>query len=63
MRTLLSRRIPAQLENNSLYDLTAAERRHVALASLAIQEQRYKQRLVEIQFERRALLASAGETL
>ena len=37
--------------------LTAAERRRVALAALQIQERRYQLRLVQIQQERRALLA------
>jgi hypothetical protein len=36
--------------------LTAAERRRIALASLAIMERRFQLRIVQIQQERRALL-------
>jgi hypothetical protein len=41
--------------------LTAAERRHIALASLKIIEQRLLRRLAQVQFERRALLAGQSQ--
>ena len=40
--------------------LTREERRRIALASLAIMEQRHRLRLAQIQAERRALEAQAG---
>ena len=48
----------AEISNGSEPPLTREERRRVALASLAIQEQRFRRKIVEIEHERRALLAS-----
>jgi hypothetical protein len=54
----LAQREPQGFENQPL---TAAERRHIALAALQIQEQRYRLKLAQIEHERRGLLAGAAQ--
>ena len=63
MRTLQHARRPAQREPQGFENepLTSAERRRVALASLAIMERRHQLKLIQIQAERRALLAGAAQ--
>jgi hypothetical protein len=48
----------APLSSQSNPPLTASERRNVALASLTVMERGHRLRIVQIQAERRALLAS-----
>jgi hypothetical protein len=66
MRNLASARHTAPLHTAHFETellLTAAERRHVALAALQIQEQRHRLKLAQIAVERRALLAAESTEL